>query len=186
MNSFYDSARPGSVIKVGTTSVELPILYQRDDHFALMYTADLKKTQDFMPAKSLHPVVMPNGRALVSVAAFNFHETTIGSYGEIGVVIFVVHGGKPLPLIPALMESRYAGFGSIVLHLPVTKIIARDSGRGIWGYPKFCTDMEFTIKPEYKQVELAEKRAAYSYNACAEQGRAKQGNKGYGDLYGKR
>lgn len=157
MNSFYGKARPGTMTKIGKTPVELPILYLRDDHFALMYTADFKKAQELMPTKNLHPVAMPNGRALVAVAAFNFLETSIGSYGEIGIVLFVVHGRKPLPLIPAIRESRYAGFGSIVLHLPVTKIIARDSGRGIWGYPKFCTDMEFTVMPEFKQVELSEK-----------------------------
>ena len=157
MNSFFGNTRPGTIANVGNTPVELPILYQRDDHFALLYTADFKSVRKLLPSEKLHPVVMPNGRALMSVCAFNFIETSIGSYGEVGVVVFTVHGKKPLPLIPALMESRYNNFGSVVLHLPVTRIIARDSGRDVWGYPKFCTDMEFTITPEFKQVEMSEK-----------------------------
>ncbi|HDP80846.1 MAG TPA: hypothetical protein ENN21_08395 [Spirochaetes bacterium] len=157
MNTFFGKTRPGAAHMVGKTKVELPILYLRDDHFALMYTADPKRVREILPSKNLHPVLMPNGRALMAVAAFNFLETSIGPYGEVGVVAFTVYGKKPLPLVPALMESRYNGFGSVVLHLPVTKIIARDSGRGIWGYPKFCTDMEFTVSPEFKQVELSDK-----------------------------
>lgn len=156
MDSFFATTRPGTITNVGKTPVELPILYLRDDHFALMYTVDYGRARDLLPTKYLHPVVTLGGRALVAIAAFNFLATSIGSYGEVGVVLFVVHGKKPIPLIPAIRESRYAGFGSVVLHLPVTRIIARDSGKCIWGYPKFCTDMKFTIKPEFKQVELSE------------------------------
>jgi len=43
------------------------------------------------------------------------------------VFIPVVHGRRPLPLLPALMEASYPGFGNLVLHLPVTGLKPRDA-----------------------------------------------------------
>jgi len=72
-------------------------------------------------------------KALLGIAAFNYVDTSIGPYGEVAVVIPVVHRRRPLPLLPALMEASYPGFGNLVLHLPVTGLKPRDAGRGVWG-----------------------------------------------------
>ena len=72
------------------------------------------------------------------------------------MVIPVVYGRKLLPFLPALLESRWPGFGLLVMHLPVTRIEARDAGRGQWGYTKFMADMRFTITPEYNEVKMDE------------------------------
>jgi hypothetical protein len=110
----------------------LPILYYRDDFFVLYFTANIKKVIEILPSTNLYPVMMPNGRAIIGVGAFNDIETTIGSYGEVPIVIPVVYGKKTSPftgLIPAFMESRHPGFGLLVMHMPVTSILARDWGR---------------------------------------------------------
>ena len=67
------------------------------------------------------------------------------------------YGEKPpTPVLPGLMEAKYPGFGVLVMHLPVTKTVARDAGRGQWGYTKFVADMKFISTPEYHQVEMGE------------------------------
>lgn len=147
MAGFFEGTRPGTVTERGTARFELPILYFRDDAFALFFTAEARSVTALMPSARLHPVRMPGGRALVGIAAFNYIETSIGPYGEVAVVVPVVHGRKPLPLVPALMEAGYRGFGNLVLHLPVTGTDPRDAGRGVWGYTKFVADMRFTIGP---------------------------------------
>jgi hypothetical protein len=58
--------------------------------------------------------------------------------------------------VPALLEASYPGFGMVVLHLPVTTTVARDGGRGQWGYTKFNSDMSFTITPELQQCRMSE------------------------------
>lgn len=154
--AFFDSTRPGSEVSHAAATFELPILYFRDDLFLLFYRADYGKVKELMPSDKLHPVSLMGNQALLGVAAFNYRDTTIGPYGEVGIVIPSVYGKKPLPVLPGLQEANYPGFGVLVLHLPVTKSIARDAGRGEWGYTKFVADMKFTNTPELHRCELSE------------------------------
>jgi hypothetical protein len=156
--SFFAGTRPGRETVLGGKTFELPILYFRDDMFAAFHTADLAAVRAALPSDRLHPLALPGGRALAAVVAFNYVDTSIGPYGEVGVVVPAVHGTRPPPvaLLPGLLESRYPGFGNVVLHLPVTTRDARDGGRGQWGYTKFVSDMRFEITPEYQQCELGE------------------------------
>ena len=161
MKSFFSNsnASPGKEVIFNEQAIELPILYYRDDFFALYFTADMEKVIKILPSTNLHPVMMPNGRAIVGVGAFNYMETTIGSYGEVPIVIPVVYGKKTSPytgLIPALMESWFPGFGLLVMHLPVTSILARDGGRQGWGYTKFIADMHFVINSNHLECQMHE------------------------------
>ncbi len=159
MDNFFSNTRPGKEVTYDKATFELPILYLRDDFFGLYFTANAKKVREIMPSDKLYPVIMPNGRAVIGIAAYNYIDTTVGSYGEVPVVIPAVYGEKPIPftgLLIALMESRYPGFGVLVQHLPVTKILARDAGRGEWGYTKFVADMHFNITPEYMECQMHE------------------------------
>ncbi|MBW1894080.1 MAG: acetoacetate decarboxylase family protein [Deltaproteobacteria bacterium] len=157
MSTFFSTAGPAKEVTHGSATFELPILYFRDDAFGLFYTADPQKVKNLLPSDKLHPILLPGNRTIVGVAAFNYIDTTIGSYGEIGLVIPVVHSNKvPRILLPLLLESRYPGFGVLVMHLPVTKSIARDAGRGQWGYTKFVADMTFMITPEFMECRMKE------------------------------
>jgi len=111
-----------------------------------------------MPSDKLHPVRLPKGRTLIGVGAFNYIDTSIGPYGEVGMIIPTVHAASPpLHVLPALMEARYPGFGTLVLHLPVTTMPARDGGRKLWGYTKFVADMDFKNTPEFMECRLSDK-----------------------------
>lgn len=157
MDTFFHSARPGTTARIGENTLELPILYFRDDLFLLFYTADYHRVKALMPSDKLHPVRLPKGRSLIGVGAFNYIDTSIGPYGEVGMIVPTVHAATSPPIIlPALMESRYPGFGMLVLHLPVTTIEARDGGRGLWGYTKFIADMDFAITPEFMECRVSE------------------------------
>ena len=157
MTEFFSSTQPGEKVSHGNAEFELPILYFRDDLFLMFLTGNYGKIKALMPSPRLHPVSFPGGKALVGIAAFNYIDTSIGPYGEIGVVLPAVYSDKPpTPILPGLMEAKYPGFGTLVMHLPVTKTVARDAGRGQWGYTKFVGDMKFVNTPEYHQVEMGE------------------------------
>ena len=159
MASFFSGTRPATAVTHGSATFDLPILYFRDDLFLLFYTADLARVKQVLPSDHLHPVTLPGRKAVVGVGAFNYIETSIGPYGELAVVIPVVYGPKaPPPVLPLVLEGGYNGFGMVVAHLPVTSRIARDAGRGEWGYPKFVADMDFTMTPEYMECRLAEEK----------------------------
>lgn len=159
MSAFFSTAGPTQAVVHGAAAFELPILYFRDDAFGLFYTADPDKINRLLPSDKLHPVFLPGNRSIAGVVAFNYIDTTIGSYGEVGLVIPVVYSvRRPYTLLPALLESRYPGFGVLVMHLPVTNTTARDAGRGQWGYTKFVADMTFTNTPEFKACRMQEGR----------------------------
>jgi hypothetical protein len=157
MKSFFMDARPGTKVTLKDETFELPILYFRDDAFALFYTVDPARIKPLLPSDKLFPVTVTPKKALFGVACFNYIDTSIGPYGEVAIVAAAVYGERaPIHLIPAIRESYDPHFGMVVLHLPVTTTRARDGGRGIWGYTKFVADMDFTITPEYLQCRLAE------------------------------
>ncbi len=157
MNTFFASARPGNIITRGQATFELPALYFRDDAFALFYTVDAHRAKQLLPSDKLHPVLLSGKKALAGIVAFNYIDTSIGPYGEVGMIIPVVYGPKPpVMLLPAVLESRFPGFGALVLHLPVTNTLARDAGRGEWGYTKFIADMRFDITPEFMRCRLTD------------------------------
>ena len=159
MRSFFNDANPQKNITHGKATFDLPILYHRDDAFALYFSADYQKVKAAMPSDKLHPVILPGGKAIAAIGVFNYIDTTIGSYGEIAVALPAVFG-KPVTaakgILAALMESKYPGFGVVVMHLPVTRVEARDAGRGEWGYTKFIADMHFSITPEYMECRMLE------------------------------
>jgi len=157
MSTFFSNKGSPQEVTHGSAVFELPINYYRDDSFLLFYTADPQRVKNLLPSNNLHPILLPGNRTIAGVAVFNYIDTTIGSYGEVGLVIPVVHSTKaPRTLLPAIIESRYPGFGILVMHLPVTKTIARDAGRGQWGYTKFVADMTFTITPEFMECNMKE------------------------------
>ncbi len=161
MSDFFANTRPGMEVVRGGATFDLPILYFRDDVFVSFHTADFDRVRALMPSDRLHPVRLPGGRAMVGVAAFNYVDTSIGPYGEVAVVVPTVHGDRPaVPVLSGvlagLLEARYPGFGNLVLHLPVTRTVARDAGRGEWGYTKFVADMHFANTPEHYECRLAE------------------------------
>lgn len=161
MTNFFSNTRPGKTVTYGSATFELPILYFKDDFFGLYFSADYQKVKAIMPSENLHPLKLPNGRAVVAIAAYNYTDTSIGPYGEIPVGIPVTLNTKKSgfsSLLPLLKESNYPGFGILVMHLPVTKAEARDAGRGEWGYTKFIADMSFKITPEYFRCTMKEKK----------------------------
>ena len=159
MKAFFGNSKPVNTVTHGKATFDLPILYHRDDAFALYFTAKYEKVKAVMPSDNLHPVILPGNNAIVAIGAFNYIDTSIGSYGEVAVALPAVFEKKITSfngLLPALMESRYPGFGVLVMHLPVTRVEARDAGRGEWGYTKFIADMHFRISPEIMQCRLLE------------------------------
>ena len=157
MNAFFASSGPKSLASHGQASFALPIHYYRDDCFGLFFAADHARVRAAMPSDRLHPVRLPDGRAIVACVAFNYVDTSIGPYGEVAVAVPAVHAASPPPrFLPALRQSRYPGFGLVVLHLPVTHAVARDAGRGEWGYTKFVADMDFELSPEEQVCHLGE------------------------------
>jgi hypothetical protein len=97
---------------------------------------------------------MGNGNALYGVVCFEYRDTTIGSYNEVG--IGVPCRFDPLinvPILPALF-NRFFSVGFYVHHLPVTTQIAYDAGVEIWGLPKFIAQITFEEDSKWRRCVL--------------------------------
>lgn len=154
---FFDWKGPTEKgLDIGSARVDLPVMYYRDDSFMGIFGAAYEPVRTLLPSHDLYPVTLPDGRATIGIFAFNYLETGIGPYGEIGIAIPCTHGHQAPALLPLLLESRYPGWGGFVLHLPVTSIVARDGGRIGFGYTKFVADMAFQKRPAYQSVRMSE------------------------------
>lgn len=154
---FFDWTGPVTKgIDAGSKQVDLPAMYYRDDSFMAVFGADYEAVRALLPSPEMYPVTLPGGRAMVAVMAFNYLETSIGPYGEVGIGLLCTYQHQAPPLLPLLLESRFPGWGGFVLHLPVTTLTARDGGRVAFGYAKFMADMDFEKRPAYQRVRMFE------------------------------
>jgi hypothetical protein len=139
----------------GQAEFDLPIAYYRDDCFVGVFDAAYEPVAQVLPT-GLYPVTLFKGRCAIAIIAFNYLHTSIGPYGEIGITVPCTRYPQTPPLLPLLLEMKFPTQGMFILHLPVTTSIARDAGRGVWGYPKFVADMDFEKFPSQQRVRLAE------------------------------
>lgn len=154
---FFDWTGPTQKgIDVGSAIVDLPTMYYRDDSFLGVFSAALEPVRGLLPSHELFPVTLPDGRGVVTVAAFNYLDTSVGPYGEIGIAIPCTLGKEAPPVLPLLLEERYPGFGLFVQHLPVTSLATRDGGRVVYGFNKFVSNMDFQKRPAYQRVRMSE------------------------------
>jgi hypothetical protein len=96
----------------------------------------------------LRPALTIGGRALAGIAHYEYRQTGVGSYNEVGLALPVLPEGAPAPRNPiqalyGSVDERHLGF--YVLDLPVTTPLANAGGRELWGYPKFVAPIPFRL-----------------------------------------
>ncbi len=78
---------------------------------------------------ALDPVGLRPAGATVLLGCFEYRDTDLGPYNEVGLSIPAVAPGDPEPAM-------------YVLHLPVTTAETDRIGRALWGYPKFVASID--------------------------------------------
>lgn len=129
--------------------VALPILYYDDSQCMGLFYVDHAAAQAMVQGDGLDAVRFAGGKALVGVAFYQYRQTSIGVYNEVGVAIAVVPAGTRQPALPMLsmlgaLDARHVGF--FIVDLPVTTAAACAAGRELWGYPKFVTPIRFVLQ----------------------------------------
>jgi hypothetical protein len=137
---------PTTPFETSTGQVELPILYFDTRNYVAMFWLDFGAAQRVMSEPGLQLVRFDGNRALATVACFEYRDTTVGAYNEVGVALAVMPRGLAAPRWPLMSlyrspDKRQIGFH--ILDLPVTTEAACAAGREIWGYPKFITPISF-------------------------------------------
>jgi hypothetical protein len=128
--------------------IDLPILYFDVSMLLAFFVTKCDAVEAKLSGTGLRPALTIGGRALVGIAHYEYRQTGVGSYNEVGLALPVLPEGAPAPrnLIQALygsVDKRHLGFH--VLDLPVTTPLANAGGRELWGYPKFVAPIPFSL-----------------------------------------
>lgn len=124
-----------------------PNFYYENSRVNVIYTADIDRLRELMPAEVLEvvqPVQVWPGRGLVVLTGYAYHYCDNDEYNEIAVSIVTSEPGKanlgPISLIGATLSKDYWGY---VLKLPVNTELAKV--RGVVGYnlPKWLTPIDY-------------------------------------------
>lgn len=120
-----------------------PNFYYKNSRVTVVFTADLERLRDLVPAKVLaevQPLQVWPGRGLIAITAYAYQYCDNDSYNEVAVAIVTSKlGGSnwgPFSLLAQSMDKDMSGY---VLKLPVNTELARV--RGVVGYnlPKWLT-----------------------------------------------
>ena len=148
-NNDYFFQYPQTSVQTSEGAIDLPIFYYDDSVMMTLFRVDYDKVQSLVADTGLQAVRTTGNKALVGLAFYEYRETSIGVYNEVGLAIAVVPDGTPLPKLPMLSMLQHldkASLGYYIVDLPVTTAAACAGGRELWGYPKFVTTIDFSLQ----------------------------------------
>ena len=137
-----------------------PNFYYRNTRVTAVFTADLDRLRELMPAQVLEqvqPLQIWPGRGLVAFTAYAYHYCDNDSYNEIALSIVTNRPGNanlgPISLVGQSLSKDFWGY---VLKLPVNTELARV--RGVVGYnlPKWLTPIDYRETDKSLVFEIAD------------------------------
>lgn len=142
---FFEVPRTKRQFSLG--EAEFPILYYDVSVLFAFYWVDIPKLSSKLEGTGLSPYKFINGKGMIGLAFFEYRETSIGSYNEVGTAIASYpENENPTPFaMQFLKPSQDRRVGFYILDLPVTTDIAYCAGKEVWGYPKFVTKITFQM-----------------------------------------
>ena len=143
MRSYFDVDRKPWPTRLGP--VELPILYYNAAAVFASFLVDASKAQAILPPE-LKALPLWGGRALVTIAFFQYVDSSVGPYNEMGLAV----ASEPVKGVFKDTAAWHWGKsmlpGMYVADLPVTTTIAHAAGHDCWGYPKIVVPIEFQLR----------------------------------------
>ena len=129
--------------------VRLPILYADGTALLAFFWVDQLRARGVLGGSGLEPLCFPGGRSLLALGFYDYRETTIGAYHEVGSALAVVPKGSPssgLAALELLRAGRRRRAGFRILDLPVSTPLADVGGRELWGLPKFLARLPLRVE----------------------------------------
>ena len=123
--SFFDVPRTN--LSITTGEVELPILYYKVSSITFLFAVNYEKAEKMFRVHGFRPGLRWGKQAVVALAFYEYRETSIGPYNEVGLAIPVLMQHQRAPFSSWLdlysnLETRRTGI--FIIDLPVTTEIA--------------------------------------------------------------
>lgn len=155
-DTFLD--RPRTHVTTSMGELDSPTLYRDATVVAAFFPIDFGRAADLLAGTPLVPARFVTGAAIAGLMAFDYRDTTIGPYREVGIAIAAIPRGIAAPALPVLhllRERAHEDVGWYVLDLPVTTAIADVAGRELFGFPKFVTSIDVAASDGLRVVVSA-------------------------------
>ena len=109
-------------------TVTMPVQVRDASAGTVLWDVDATAAQALLPADFEVAETAP-GRANLAIALVDYRDNDLGSYLEIGLILFV--------------RPRTGGEeGNFIVHLPVDQEFTCEAGQRIWGFPKTVESIE--------------------------------------------
>jgi hypothetical protein len=151
---FFDV--PKTVVTTSEGEVQLPICYVDCSHYMALFRVDVARAAARLQGLPLAPVQVAR-KAVAILSFFQYRQTTLGPYHEVGLALLVTPRGHEATLgslTELLQQTRSESLGSYVLDLPVSTAAAKAAGCELWGYPKFVTELPIALDGDRFQARV--------------------------------
>ncbi len=132
--AFYPPQNP---VATSLGPCQLPIHYHDGSLVALFWRLNREAAAAALRDTPFEPLMFL-GKALALLVVFEYRDTSIGPYNEVGLAIWSqVRGSKPSWLQVVSDPRLQSEQGVVIVNLPVTTKTAWTAGTELWGYPKY-------------------------------------------------
>lgn len=115
--------------EVAGRSVELPVQVRDASAGTALFEVDAAAATGLLPGDAFEVVEVGPGRAHLAVVVVDYRDNDLGSYREVGLMLFV--------------RPRGGGEdGTFILRLPVDQPFTCEAGQVIWGFPKTVEEID--------------------------------------------
>lgn len=156
MDAFLDAV-PQKPHATRSGTCALPILYREASQFGVFFRIDLARAAALIGKDRLVEPWPILGKAVAAIYAWDYRDSTVGKYGEVGLGIQCRRvGTRPSVLKLATDMGAQDEQGIWVVDLPVTTDAAREAGVDLWNYPKYVTPITTRFDDRGAGVTLGE------------------------------
>ncbi|MCA9695171.1 MAG: acetoacetate decarboxylase family protein [Myxococcales bacterium] len=155
-DAFFDAV-PQRPHATRNGSCELPIRYLDASQFGVFFRVDLDRARAVIGAsRSVEPWPIL-GKAVAAVYVWEYRDSTVGAYGEVGLGVQARRKGSRPSLLKLVADmGAQDDQGIWVVDLPVTTRAAFEAGVDLWGYPKYVTPIETEFSSHGASVRLGD------------------------------
>lgn len=132
--------RPHRLLLIPISAGLLPAIYRDGRVMTAVYAIPFEAARAAVAPPELHPILLPAERAVAVVSWFDYRDTTLGPYHELGIGVVVSTRRRPAAAVMDLMSSR-PETGAWLVALPVSSALACRGGVEQFGYPKTVCDL---------------------------------------------
>jgi hypothetical protein len=120
------------------------------------YLVPAEAAQALIAASGLEIARTLPGRTLCTIGTMNYTDNDLGQYHEVAITFFVHEPGSgTLPVVGGAIDMARGRLAAYIHQLPVDAEFSCEAGRGIWGFPKFMSQIEISRKEDIEVSRLS-------------------------------